>query len=172
MTFDYEEINALFNADRWLEDNYGMEFSKKGSFLNSCCPFDDHLDSNPSFGINMDKHYFHCFGCGRNGNFVIMISQLLDITNYQAALTIAEYENISLTTNDTFDLKNNRFKKASAISDLNDIETKNKRIVQKTTAYIKRVMRTDFVKADALFEKLDSYLEVEDYRKIKELSNG
>lgn len=171
MTFDYENINALFNADRWLEDNYGVEFIKKGPFLNACCPFDDHMDSSPSFGINMEKHYFHCFGCGRNGNFIIMLSQLLNISNYQAASVIAEYENIPLSTNDSFDLKNNRFKKV-AQNDTHDTETKNKRIVQKTTAFIKRIMKKDFEKADVLFQQLDKLLEQENYQKIKEMTNG
>lgn len=45
---------------------------RKGREFHACCPF--HNEKTPSFTINPQKNFYHCFGCGVNGdalNFII-----------------------------------------------------------------------------------------------------
>jgi len=44
----------------------------KGDFW-ACCPF--HGEKSPSFSVSPTKQFYHCFGCGKNGN---AISFLMD----------------------------------------------------------------------------------------------
>lgn len=40
--------------------------SRAGREFKACCPF--HHEKTPSFTINDDKEFFHCFGCGAHGD--------------------------------------------------------------------------------------------------------
>jgi DNA primase len=46
---------------------------KKGNNYSACCPF--HTEKTPSFTVSPAKQFYHCFGCGVNGN---AISFLMD----------------------------------------------------------------------------------------------
>jgi len=39
------------------------------------CPF--HNDKTPSFSVNAERGYFHCFGCGAGGTLFDLASALL-----------------------------------------------------------------------------------------------
>ncbi len=39
---------------------------KAGNSYKACCPF--HNEKTPSFHVNQDKQFYHCFGCGANGS--------------------------------------------------------------------------------------------------------
>lgn len=54
-----------------------IPLSKQGRSYWACCPF--HHEKTPSFAINREGKYYHCFGCGVSG----------DVINF-----IAEYENV------------------------------------------------------------------------------
>lgn len=47
----------------------------------ACCPF--HKEKTPSFNINDDKGFYHCFGCGAHGDVIsfIMAQEGLDFKN-------------------------------------------------------------------------------------------
>jgi len=44
---------------------YGLNLKKRGKNLVGICPF--HREKSPSFTINEDKGFYHCFGCGISG---------------------------------------------------------------------------------------------------------
>jgi len=168
---DFNEINVQFHADKWLEENFGCEFYHgNNGFLNSSCPFDDHADTSPSFGINLEKGFFKCFGCGREGSLIKLVSLILDINFYQAVNTIAVYENISLENLDTIAVKSEKFKKA--LDEKDSSFQKEKKLLQKITIKIKKIMTNDFKKADDLFQQLDKYIVENNYSAIKEMLNG
>ncbi|ANJ67687.1 DNA primase [Halothiobacillus diazotrophicus] len=50
-----------------------VPLKKKGREYAACCPF--HQEKTPSFYVNPDKQFYHCFGCGAHGN---AISFLMD----------------------------------------------------------------------------------------------
>jgi DNA primase len=53
-----------------LSDIIGKRVSVKraGREFKACCPF--HHEKSPSFTINDDKQFFHCFGCGAHGDVI------------------------------------------------------------------------------------------------------
>lgn len=61
------------------------------------CPF--HNERTPSFSVNPQGQYFHCFGCGVGGD-VIKFIQLYENVNFKEAVRIlAEEANIGYYEN-------------------------------------------------------------------------
>ncbi|GAB5047581.1 hypothetical protein TdN_19730 [Thermodesulfovibrio sp. TK110] len=54
----------------------GQDLIKKGKNYFALCPF--HAESNPSFCIYPDTGRFHCFGCGKSGNFADFLRLIKD----------------------------------------------------------------------------------------------
>ncbi|VFS59982.1 DNA primase [Kluyvera cryocrescens] len=46
----------------------GWKLKKQGKNYHACCPF--HNEKSPSFTVNGDKQFYHCFGCGAHGNAI------------------------------------------------------------------------------------------------------
>jgi DNA primase len=45
-----------------------LKLKKKGREFEACCPF--HHEKTPSFTVNDDKGFYHCFGCGAHGDAI------------------------------------------------------------------------------------------------------
>lgn len=45
-----------------------VPLKKAGKTYKACCPF--HNEKTPSFNVNPDKQFYHCFGCGAGGNAI------------------------------------------------------------------------------------------------------
>jgi len=43
-----------------------VPLKKQGKDYFGCCPF--HGEKTPSFSVNEEKQFYHCFGCGENGD--------------------------------------------------------------------------------------------------------
>ena len=48
-----------------------VPLKKKGQNYWGCCPF--HNEKTPSFSVNEDKGFYHCFGCGEHGDIISFI---------------------------------------------------------------------------------------------------
>jgi DNA primase len=86
-----------------------VPLQKKGREYVACCPF--HQEKTPSFTVNTEKGFYHCFGCGAHGSVFDFIMQR-ENTNFPGAvekvadylgipiprqeLTVEEKENLSL----------------------------------------------------------------------------
>ncbi len=46
----------------------GVRLVRAGREFKGCCPF--HNEKTPSFYVNDDKQFFHCFGCGAHGDII------------------------------------------------------------------------------------------------------
>lgn len=45
-----------------------VKLEQKGKEHKGCCPF--HSEKTPSFTVNDDKEFYHCFGCGAHGDAI------------------------------------------------------------------------------------------------------
>ena len=50
-----------------------VPLKKSGQNYSACCPF--HNEKSPSFNVNQDKQFFHCFGCGISGNAISFLME-------------------------------------------------------------------------------------------------
>lgn len=55
-----------------------VPLTKKGQNFWGCCPF--HNEKTPSFSVNEEKGFYHCFGCGEHGDIIsfVMKSENMD----------------------------------------------------------------------------------------------
>ena len=50
-----------------------VPLKKAGKNYQACCPF--HTEKSPSFTVNRDKQFYHCFGCGAHGNAISFLME-------------------------------------------------------------------------------------------------
>ena len=75
-----------------------VPLTKKGQNYWGCCPF--HNEKTPSFSVNEEKGFYHCFGCGEHGDIISFtmksenvdfISALRELAN-QAGIKMPEFK--------------------------------------------------------------------------------
>ena len=54
-----------------IDSRVGLK--KAGKDYQACCPF--HNEKSPSFTVSQDKQFYHCFGCGANGNAISFVME-------------------------------------------------------------------------------------------------
>lgn len=64
-----------------------VKISRAGREYKACCPF--HREKSPSFYINDDKQFYHCFGCGAHGDVVGFVMQHDNLSFIEAVETLA-----------------------------------------------------------------------------------
>ena len=67
-----------------------VPLTKKGQNYWGCCPF--HNEKTPSFSVNEEKGFYHCFGCGEHGD---IISFTMKSNNVDFRAAIAELANMA-----------------------------------------------------------------------------
>jgi DNA primase len=71
-----------------------LPVKQKGKGYWACCPF--HHEKTPSFSINEQNQFYHCFGCGESGNVITLVMKL-ENTDFMGAIEIlAKYANIKM----------------------------------------------------------------------------
>jgi DNA primase len=50
-----------------------VKLTRAGRELKGCCPF--HNEKTPSFYVNEDKGFYHCFGCGAHGDAIRFVME-------------------------------------------------------------------------------------------------
>lgn len=59
-----------------------VQLKKSGKEYEACCPF--HNERTPSFTVIPDKGFFHCFGCGANGDVIAFYQRITGVDLRQA----------------------------------------------------------------------------------------
>lgn len=77
-----------------VAESYGLELNRAYKCI---CPF--HKEKTASLSISPQKQIWHCFGCGKGGDVISLVSELLSINNYQAAKSINEELRLGIDTN-------------------------------------------------------------------------
>ena len=65
-----------------------VKLTKKGKSFLGLCPF--HNEKTPSFNVNDDDGYYHCFGCGAHGDNISFIRTSENKSFMEAVETLAE----------------------------------------------------------------------------------
>lgn len=71
-----------------------IPLNKKGPEYSGLCPF--HKEKTPSFTVNDQKGFYHCFGCNAHGDFIKFTSEIKGISYKDSAILIAQDNNIEL----------------------------------------------------------------------------
>ncbi len=81
-------IDELLNRTDVVEfiDSY-VPLKKQGTSHVACCPF--HNEKTPSFNVISKKQFYHCFGCGANGNAITFAMNYLNLSFPDAIETLA-----------------------------------------------------------------------------------
>jgi DNA primase len=67
---------------------------KTGTNYVACCPF--HTEKTPSFSVNRNKQFFHCFGCGISGNAISFLMNLNNLEFIEAIEDLAAFAGIAV----------------------------------------------------------------------------
>ena len=64
-----------------------VRLKRNGNRYVGLCPF--HKEKTPSFSVNPDRQFFHCFGCGKGGNVIDFIMSMENLTFPEARRHLA-----------------------------------------------------------------------------------
>lgn len=67
---------------------------KAGNEFKACCPF--HQEKTPSFWVNDQKAFYHCFGCGRHGDAISWLTDARGLAFIDAVRQLADETGLEL----------------------------------------------------------------------------
>ncbi|MBL4589807.1 MAG: DNA primase [Alphaproteobacteria bacterium] len=114
-------------SPRFLEDIRGRltlsevigrrtKVTRAGREFKACCPF--HKEKTPSFTINDQKQFYHCFGCGAHGDVIGFTMQHDNLSFVEAVETLAAQAGLQMPKPDpAFIEKEKRAKDLYAVVD-------------------------------------------------------
>lgn len=75
-----------------------LKFTKKGREFAACCPF--HSEKTPSFYVNDEKGFYHCFGCGAHGDAIRWMTDQRGLPFIDAVKELAQAAGMELPAPD------------------------------------------------------------------------
>lgn len=73
-----------------------VKLLRAGREMKGCCPF--HNEKTPSFYVNDDKAFYHCFGCGAHGDAIRFVVELEGLSFRDAVATLAAEAGLEMPT--------------------------------------------------------------------------
>ena len=71
-----------------------VPLKKTGSNYVARCPF--HTEKSPSFSVNRNKQFFHCFGCGASGNAISFLMDFGHLSFVEAVEDLAAFAGVAV----------------------------------------------------------------------------
>jgi DNA primase len=65
-----------------------VQLKKGGANFMGLCPF--HGEKSPSFSVSPTKQFYHCFGCGKNGNVISFLMEFQGMSFLEAVKDLAQ----------------------------------------------------------------------------------
>ena len=75
-----------------------MKLAKAGREHKGCCPF--HQEKTPSFYVNDDKAFYHCFGCGAHGDAIRFLTDAKGLPFIDAVKELADAAGLEMPAPD------------------------------------------------------------------------
>ncbi len=88
-----DEIKARLNIVDLIGDY--VQLQKAGSGWKARCPF--HNEKTPSFSVNEEKQFWHCFGCGKGGDVFSFLMEIEGLEFREALEKLAERTGVDLS---------------------------------------------------------------------------
>jgi DNA primase len=76
-----------------------VQLKKTGANHSGLCPF--HAEKSPSFTVSATKQFYHCFGCGANGNAIGFLMETSGMTFVEAVKDLAQHLGLTVPEDDT-----------------------------------------------------------------------
>lgn len=87
-----EEVRSSVNIVHYISQFLNLK--KEGRNFKGLCPF--HHEKTPSFVVNPEKQFYHCFGCGKGGNLYSFIMDYEKMVFVDAVTKAADFAGILL----------------------------------------------------------------------------
>ena len=71
-----------------------VPLKKTGSNYTTRCPF--HNEKSPSFNVNRNKQFYHCFGCGAGGNVISFLIEFNHLNFVEAIEELATFAGVEI----------------------------------------------------------------------------
>lgn len=71
-----------------------VALSRNGKNYLGLCPF--HGEKTPSFNVNAEKGFYHCFGCGKSGDVIEFLKEYKSIGFMEAVKELADFAGVQL----------------------------------------------------------------------------
>jgi len=71
-----------------------VPLKKTGSNYTARCPF--HNEKSPSFNVNRNKQFYHCFGCGVGGNVITFLMEFNHLSFVEAIEELATFAGVEI----------------------------------------------------------------------------
>ncbi len=94
-----------------------VKVTRAGREFKACCPF--HNEKSPSFTINDDKQFYHCFGCGAHGDVIGFVMQYSNLSFMEALEQLAAEAGLVVPKPDPKALE--KAEKSQGLHDLMDL---------------------------------------------------
>ena len=75
-----------------------VQLKKGGANYMGLCPFHD--EKSPSFSVSPSKQFYHCFGCGKNGNAISFLIENSGMTFIEAVQDLAQQFGMQIPEDD------------------------------------------------------------------------
>lgn len=85
-TVDFQAIKEHARFETVLA-HYGIWLAGPGAERSTLCPF--HLESVPSFRVNVERKVFYCFGCDAKGDILDFVAKMEAVSIKEAAALVA-----------------------------------------------------------------------------------
>src|SRR5918997_32016 len=69
---------------------------RQGTRFVGLCPYPDHSEKTPSFGVTPDRGFYFCFGCQRGGDAIKLVSELKNFSFVDSVAYLAERSSVEL----------------------------------------------------------------------------
>jgi DNA primase len=90
------EIRAACRISEFISPHISLK--RRGRSLMGLCPF--HNEKSPSFSVNDDNGFYHCFGCNESGNVFKFLMQVENISFPESVRKVAERYGITVPETD------------------------------------------------------------------------
>ena len=71
-----------------------VQLKKAGTSYKACCPF--HNENTPSFNVNRQKGFYHCFGCGASGDAISFLREHDNLSFVEAVEELAKIAGVEV----------------------------------------------------------------------------